>query len=466
VKDFVGGIVTDDHDRVLMVRRADHVDHMAGLWSLPGGARRDGESDHEAVVRKVLGETGLHVDVGPPVLTVHRKGLRATAHQARRVGGEVRQDIDKGIAECRFFAPGEIPERTVLEAGLALAQHRLQNTTRTDVHQYSSIVDQLFSNLFYSYLEPVLHTLELEHLPTLSWLITNTPLRKFKSVIPFLMSDRSERAKEYALIAEVVFALGTVIDDICDNREERYGFPTAHQNFGRPQTIAFLFGAVESLRRDLGKRYGEAYAETITDSLLAFTRAQAARFTENHLEIPRYFDNCINRNNFMGVAWAAGLRETGQKEAADFLYHMHRAVIPASQMINDYYDISRKEFRDFRAGVRSYCTLKLAAEFPDRCELEDLLARRFEPAAENRYHELLAEHDIVAKVRLDIRAALADIADTVQDAPLSAPQKTVLTCWNDIPRMNGFDADDRTDDFTDRAVRFVESIDLLCRELS
>ncbi|HET9380792.1 MAG TPA: NUDIX domain-containing protein [Streptomyces sp.] len=466
MRDFVGGIVTDDHDRILLVRRADHVDHMAGLWSLPGGARRDGESDEEAVVRKVLGETGLEAEAGAPVLTVHRKGLRATAYRARRVSGQVRQGIDKGIAECRFFAPGEIPERTVLEAGLAIAHHRLRNSAQLDVHGYSSVVDQLFSNLFYSYLEPVLRSLDLTDSPTLSWLITNTPLRKFRSVIPFLMSDRSERAKEYALVAEITFALCTIIDDISDSRDQRYGFPTAHRQFGRPHIIALVFGAVESLRKDLAKRFGDAYAETISDSLLTFSRAQARRFSGNHLDIDTYFENCVNRNDFLGVSWSAGLRETGQDSVADFLYTMHRAVIPSSQMINDYYDISREEFRDFRAGVRSYCTLKLAAEYPDRRELEDLLSRRHEPEAESKYHELLAEYDIVAKVRDDICTTLADIAGTIHDAPLSAPQKTVLACWNDIPRMNGFDAGDRDDDFRERALSFVDSLDELCRGLS
>ncbi|MFD3842785.1 NUDIX domain-containing protein [Streptomyces sp. NPDC058642] len=463
---FVGGMVMDTHDRVLMVRRADHVDHMAGLWSLPGGALRPGESDHEAVVRKVLGETGLEVVVESPFGTVNRKGLRATAYRARAVGGQVQQGIDKGIVECRFFALDEVPERTVLEAGMALAYHRLKNSAKLGVSEYSAIVDNLFSNLFYSYLDPALETLDIENLSDFSWLIRSTPLRKFKSVIPFLMSDRSDRAREFALVGEIYIALCTMIDDIGDSRDERYGFPTAHRHFGRPYVIALISGAVESLRKDLAKRYGDAYAETMSDALLTFSRAQAKRFAGDHLDIPSYFDNCVKRNNIMGVAWAAGLRETGQDFMADFLYAMHRAVIPSSQMVNDYYDIARKEFRDFRAGVHSYCTLKLAAEYPDRKELEDLLAHRTEPTAERRYHELLAEYDIVEKVRRDICAALAELDGTIENAPLSDAQRTVLTCWNDIPRMNGFDAGDFTDDFTDRALRFVDSLDQLCETLS
>lgn len=464
--DFVGGILTDDNGRVLLVRRADHVSHMAGLWSLPGGARRDGESDQEAVVRKVLGETGLEVEVESPVFKGNRRGWRGTAYRVKRVGGHVRQGLDAGIAECRFFAVGELPERTVLEAGLAITSHRLEASMTVDPHEYSLIVDGLFSNLFFSYLEPVLSGLDLENLAILSWSITNTPLRKFKSAIPFLLSDRSERAKEYALIAEIVFAICTITDDICDDRRERYGFPTAHRQFGRPQTVTLVFGAIETLRRDLAMKYGDTYAERIANALLESTRAQVRRFSSKDLEISEYFDNCIKRNNILGVAWSAGLRATGQESTAEFLYALHRAVIPVSQMINDYYDIARNEYRDFRAGVRSYCTRKLAAELPDQRELENLLARRADPGTETRFHELLEQFDIIAKVRSDICTALEEIAGMIQTSPLPAPQKTILACWNDIPLINVLDAGDRHGDFHDRTVRFVDDLDSLCGELS
>jgi 8-oxo-dGTP pyrophosphatase MutT (NUDIX family)/geranylgeranyl pyrophosphate synthase len=464
--DFVGGIVTDGDNRVLMVRRAEGVGHMAGLWSLPGGARRDGESDQQAVVRKVRGETGLEVEVEALVLKTNRLRWRGTAYRVRRVGGGVRHGVDAGIADCRFFALGELPERTVLEAGLAIMNHRLETSMTVDAHEYSSIVDRLFSGLFYSYLEPALGKLEVENQATLSWSITNTPLRKFKSAIPFLLSDHSDRAKEYAVMAEIVFAICTVMDDLCDDRADRYGFPTAHRRFGRPQSVAFVFGAIESLRRDLSVKYGDTYAESMAGALLECARGQTRRFADQDLEIPDYFSNCVRRNNFLGVAWSAGLRALGQRHTAEFSYALHRAAIPVSQMINDYYDMSRNEFRDFRAGVRSYCIRKLAAELPDRRELEHLLARRADPAAETRFHDLLERYDIIAKVRADIRAALGEIAAMIEDAPLTAPQKTILACWNDIPLMNILDGTDAPGNFHAQTERFVDGLDSLCGELS
>jgi 8-oxo-dGTP diphosphatase len=48
---------------VLLVRRAHPP--LEGEWSLPGGALEVGEKLREAVVREVLEETGVEVEVGP-----------------------------------------------------------------------------------------------------------------------------------------------------------------------------------------------------------------------------------------------------------------------------------------------------------------------------------------------------------------------------------------------------------------
>ena len=61
----VGAVVLDDAGRLLLVRRGREPSR--GLWSLPGGRVEPGEADADAVAREVLEETGLRVQVGPPV---------------------------------------------------------------------------------------------------------------------------------------------------------------------------------------------------------------------------------------------------------------------------------------------------------------------------------------------------------------------------------------------------------------
>jgi 8-oxo-dGTP diphosphatase len=57
----VGAIIRDERGRVLLVRRANEPGR--GLWSLPGGRIEAGETEEAAVVREVLEETGLVVQV-------------------------------------------------------------------------------------------------------------------------------------------------------------------------------------------------------------------------------------------------------------------------------------------------------------------------------------------------------------------------------------------------------------------
>jgi 8-oxo-dGTP diphosphatase len=66
----VGALLRDARGRVLLVLRGNEPDR--GTWSLPGGRVEDGEQPAEAVVREVLEETGLHVEVRRRLAQVER----------------------------------------------------------------------------------------------------------------------------------------------------------------------------------------------------------------------------------------------------------------------------------------------------------------------------------------------------------------------------------------------------------
>lgn len=57
----VGAVVFDHIDRLLLVRRVNAPGK--GRWSVPGGRVEAGENDHQAVLREVVEETGLDVEI-------------------------------------------------------------------------------------------------------------------------------------------------------------------------------------------------------------------------------------------------------------------------------------------------------------------------------------------------------------------------------------------------------------------
>jgi ADP-ribose pyrophosphatase YjhB (NUDIX family) len=76
-------VVTDEHDRIVLIRRRDN-----DLWALPGGGMELGESIVDSAVREVKEETGLDVEVTGLI------GVYTNPHHVMAYAdGEVRQQF-------------------------------------------------------------------------------------------------------------------------------------------------------------------------------------------------------------------------------------------------------------------------------------------------------------------------------------------------------------------------------------
>lgn len=93
------GIVADEHNRVLLVRRPG-----GDRWFFPGGKIEAGEQEADALVREVAEETGVQCEVLRPVgRRIHPETSREISYWlCRFLDGTIRvQDTDE-IAEAKW----------------------------------------------------------------------------------------------------------------------------------------------------------------------------------------------------------------------------------------------------------------------------------------------------------------------------------------------------------------------------
>ena len=98
------GILTDDHNRVLLCLRND-----INLWNLPGGGVESGEAPWEAVIREVKEETGYDTAV-ERVIGIYSKpeiDQLVFLYQCKILSGEMQ--VNSEAREIKYFSQSEIP---------------------------------------------------------------------------------------------------------------------------------------------------------------------------------------------------------------------------------------------------------------------------------------------------------------------------------------------------------------------
>lgn len=128
-------LVTDDHGRILMQRRAD-----SGNWSLPGGIMEIGETLGEAVVREVREETGFDIEL-TGILGIYTDPAHVIAYgdgevrqefvvvfTARIVGGRLR--VSDESTDVRFVDPAEVDRLPMHETVRMRLRHHTDRLDR------------------------------------------------------------------------------------------------------------------------------------------------------------------------------------------------------------------------------------------------------------------------------------------------------------------------------------------------
>ncbi len=102
------GIITNEHDEVLLVHRNDY-----DLWNLPWWWVEQWEAPWEAVIREVKEETGLDVEV-EKLLWVYSNPKKQNIvfnFSCKVVGGKL--TLNEEARDLQYFKIDDIPENTV-----------------------------------------------------------------------------------------------------------------------------------------------------------------------------------------------------------------------------------------------------------------------------------------------------------------------------------------------------------------
>ncbi len=110
------GLLFDDkHEKFLLTRRADN-----GQWCIPGGHMEAGESAAETVIREMLEETGLQVEIikligvysSPDIMVEYQSGKHMQPvvlnFEVRQVGGTLGTSDE--VTEYDFFSLKDLDE--------------------------------------------------------------------------------------------------------------------------------------------------------------------------------------------------------------------------------------------------------------------------------------------------------------------------------------------------------------------
>lgn len=104
----VFGIIRDEQNRVLLVKRCDY-----DLWNLPGGTLEKGEAPWEGVIREVKEETGFNTEVIKlaGIYSKPKEDDIVFSFECRIVGGQ--PTLNEEAREIKFFALADLPRNTI-----------------------------------------------------------------------------------------------------------------------------------------------------------------------------------------------------------------------------------------------------------------------------------------------------------------------------------------------------------------
>lgn len=111
-------IITDDKNRILVLKRSLKSKSSPGLWNLPGGKVKKRESLNQAVIREASEETNLEVKpLGKPFHVYYYPKTAVYAIKARLIKGKI--VLNKEHSEFKWVSKNDWEKLKYTPSGLS-----------------------------------------------------------------------------------------------------------------------------------------------------------------------------------------------------------------------------------------------------------------------------------------------------------------------------------------------------------
>lgn len=460
-KQFAGGILIEN-EKILMVHRSPKDKDMGGLWSLPAGEVEVGEEIKEALRREFLEETGLKVKVTNFVICIERIHWKVDIYEVVIEEGElVNKDVD--IYDLQFLELNNLPEQIVFEALVGIIKLLIKN--KTHIKEYSQIYDLVFSSIYYSYINSEFTKYDkISGNEIIKYIVTNTPYRKFKSCIPFLLSESKKEDRYVFLLPEITFALWTLLDDLCDQKLTRYNQDTALQKFGFKKSISTLLTFPIHLQDFLNSNDKESFSDKLLNSIKESNENQRKRFY-NSLEInlEDYLYQSSRRTDFLRTAWRECLYSVNKEKEGIFLDKLQAETSILGQLINDFFDLRSNNLEDvINQTISSYIILLLNIINPKD---KDIFLQLLKKDSKDEIMFFLVKYHISDLMKKIIIEKMNKIIQIVQLSELSHDQKIIIIAWIKMSDIDFYEKKAINFNYFEEIETFIESANKLCYHL-
>lgn len=461
MKNFIAGILLNDKLEVLLINRKTSDIELEDFWLLPMRETPENEDERSVLKREFEEKVEVDIQLIHFVTELKRESWTIRIYQVIAT----KEIVLVKLNNVRFFNINSLPERMGLESKIGIIDFIGKNNL--PVKFYPDMAESLFSSIYYSYLYPsFLVFKDLNIYKELDYIINQVPLKKWKSALPFILSFCDASIKIESILAEILFAICTLHDDVCDFRIEKYGTDTVINRFGYKQSISSIFLSIPDICL-LVEKNNKKLSSIINSSLYQTAISQKNRFDNKNFEdLNEYFENSMKRSNFLSSIWLYSLDKIGLFRESEVLRQVYPIFALLGQIINDYYDIERNDtIEDLESNTISYHTLLLFNEMKKKNRAKDFQTC-WTDKNQSLYRKYIEEFQVKKLILCKIHEVVNDALIIISNSSIEENKKIFLKHYIDIQFGKYIDLEVFDLDENGKLMHFNNIINNLCFKIS